>query len=58
MVAALRRMGHDPAQTFNERLIAHMAAMAAPEPERVIKPVVTASGFSRPPMPPPAAGGA
>ncbi len=50
MVAALRRMGHDPAQTFNERLIAHMASMAAPEPERIIKPVATSSSFSRPPM--------
>lgn len=51
MVAALRRMGHDPAQTFNERLIAHMASMAAPEPERIIKPVIANSGFSRPPIP-------
>ena len=43
MVQALRRMGHDPAQTFNERLIAHMAAQMAPEPERVIKPVAATS---------------
>jgi HPr kinase/phosphorylase len=38
MVQALRRMGHDPAQTFNDRLIAHMAAQLPPEPDRVIKP--------------------
>ncbi len=49
MVQALRRMGHDPAQTFNDRLIAHMAAQMTPEPERVIKPVV--AGATRPPMP-------
>lgn len=46
MVQALRRVGHDPAQTFNERLIAHMAAQMAPdaEPERVIKPVIASGG--------------
>ena len=43
MVQALRRMGHDPAQTFNDRLIAHMAAQTAPETERVIKPLVPGS---------------
>jgi HPr kinase/phosphorylase len=56
MVQALRRMGHDPAQTFNERLIAHMAAKMAPEPERVIKPLVTGTlspfGQLRPPTSP------
>ncbi len=51
MVQALRRVGHDPAQTFNDRLIAHMAAQMPPEPERVIKPFATASG-TRPPIPP------
>lgn len=50
MVQALRRMGHDPAHTFNERLIAHMAAQLPPEPERVIKPF--SAGVSRPPIPP------
>ena len=49
MVQALRRMGHDPAQTFNDRLIAHMAAQMAPEPERVIKPII--AGSTRPPLP-------
>jgi HPr kinase/phosphorylase len=53
MVQALRRMGHDPAQTFNERLIAHMAAQLPPEPERVIKPVAVGGGTgTRPPIPP------
>lgn len=53
MVQALRRMGHDPAQTFNERLIAHMAAQLPPEPERVIKPVVGVPGNgARAPIPP------
>jgi HPr kinase/phosphorylase len=52
MVQALRRVGHDPAQTFNDRLIAHMAAQMSPEPERVIKPFPSASG-TRTPMPPP-----
>ncbi len=50
MVQALRRMGHDPAQTFNDRLIAHMAAQMAPEPERIIKPLAT--GQTRPPVAP------
>lgn len=50
MVQALRRMGHDPAQTFNARLIEHMAAQLAPEPERIIKPVI--STLSRPPLSP------
>ncbi len=57
MVQALRRMGHDPAHTFNERLIAHMAARPIAEPERIIKPATgTHSPFasgssSRPPLP-------
>jgi len=46
MVQALRRMGHDPAQTFNDRLIAHMAAQTAPETERVIKPLVPGSAVT------------
>jgi hypothetical protein len=50
MVQALRRMGHDPAHTFNERLIAHMAAQLPPEPERIIKP---AAGTTRAPIPAP-----
>jgi HPr kinase/phosphorylase len=54
MVQALRRVGHDPAQTFNDRLIAHMAAQMPPEPTQVIKPFAAASG-TRPPIPPPAA---
>ena len=28
---ALKQMGHDPAKTFNDRLIAHMAEMKAPK---------------------------
>jgi HPr kinase/phosphorylase len=48
MVQALRRMGHDPAHTFNERLIAHMAAQTPREPERIIRPV-TRTPFSPPP---------
>ncbi|MCX6936366.1 MAG: HPr(Ser) kinase/phosphatase [Verrucomicrobia bacterium] len=57
MVQALRRMGHDPAHTFNERLIAHMAARPASEPERIIKPATgtnspfASSSSSRPPLP-------
>lgn len=59
MVQALRRMGHDPAHTFNERLIAHMAARPAAEPERIIKPSSTgthspfasSTPSSRPPLP-------
>jgi HPr kinase/phosphorylase len=37
LTEALKRMGHDPAKEFNERLIAFMAKEAAPAP---IKPVV------------------
>jgi HPr kinase/phosphorylase len=55
MVQALRRMGHDPAQTFNERLIAHMAAQPPPEPARIIKPLAAVSSGTRPPIPPSAA---
>ncbi|TAG33720.1 MAG: HPr(Ser) kinase/phosphatase [Verrucomicrobia bacterium] len=53
-VQALRRMGHDPAQTFNARLIQHIADQAAPEPEVVIKPVIkpVISSLSRSPLPP------
>ena len=58
MVQALRRMGHDPAHTFNERLIAHMAARPAAEPERIIKPssgtnspFASSTPSSRPPLP-------
>ena len=54
MVQALRRVGHDPAQTFNDRLIAHMAAQMPPEPEHVIKPGVPGAVLSdtRPAIPP------
>jgi HPr kinase/phosphorylase len=52
MVQALRRMGHDPAHTFNERLIAHMASQIPPEPERIIRPVPAPPGATRPPFPP------
>jgi len=41
MVQALKRMGHDPAKDFNERLIAHMAenpAGAARKPLKVVAP--------------------
>ena len=31
LVQALKIMGHDPARTFNERLIAHMADQKAPK---------------------------
>ena len=31
LVQALKNMGHDPAKTFNERLIAHMAEQKAPK---------------------------
>jgi hypothetical protein len=54
-------MGHDPAHTFNERLIAHMAAQAPREPERVIRPVTRPpipSGTRTPFTPPPAPEGA
>jgi HPr kinase/phosphorylase len=47
MVQALKRMGHDPAKTFNDRLIAYMAAPKPEEPARIIKP---ASG-TRSPVP-------
>jgi HPr kinase/phosphorylase len=40
LVQALKRMGHDPAQTFNDRLIAHMSKQAA-ESARTIKPATT-----------------
>lgn len=54
MVQALRRVGHDPAHTFNDRLIAHMAAQMPPEPEQVIKPAALGAVLSgtRPPLPP------
>ena len=32
LVQALKNMGHDPAKTFNDRLIAHMAEQQAPKP--------------------------
>ncbi len=32
MVQALKNMGHDPAKTFNDRLIAHMAEQKVPKP--------------------------
>ena len=31
LVQALKNMGHDPAKTFNDRLIAHMAEQSAPK---------------------------
>ena len=31
MVQALKNMGHDPAKTFNDRLIAHMAEQKVPK---------------------------
>jgi HPr kinase/phosphorylase len=44
-VQALKRMGHDPAKDFNERLIAHMAE----QPETGLKKSLrlTASPFPR-----------
>jgi HPr kinase/phosphorylase len=50
MVQALKRMGHDPAKTFNDRLIAYMAAQTPEEPVRTIKP----SSGTRSPITPPA----
>jgi HPr kinase/phosphorylase len=32
LVQALKQMGHDPAKTFNDRLIAHMAEQKTPKP--------------------------
>lgn len=54
MVQALKRMGHDPAKTFNDRLIAYMAAPKPEEPTRSSKP---SAGTRAPQIPPaPAAG--
>jgi HPr kinase/phosphorylase len=40
MVQALKRMGHDPAKDFNDRLIAHMAESPAGAPQKPLKIVV------------------
>ncbi len=40
MVQALKRMGHDPAKDFNERLIAHMAEAPEGAPKKSIKLVI------------------
>jgi HPr kinase/phosphorylase len=45
MVQALKRMGHDPAKDFNERLIAHMAEQ--PETGKTKSLRLTASTFPR-----------
>ncbi len=37
MVQALKRMGHDPAKEFNDRLIAKMAAVAEAGPKKPLK---------------------
>jgi len=39
LTQALKKMGHDPAKTFNEQLIAHMAKQTAEPPATKIKPV-------------------
>jgi HPr kinase/phosphorylase len=44
MVQALKRMGHDPAKDFNDRLIAHMAERPAGI-KKLFK--VTGSSFPR-----------
>ncbi|MFA5056781.1 MAG: HPr(Ser) kinase/phosphatase [Opitutaceae bacterium] len=41
MVQALKRMGHDPAKDFNERLIAHMAESPDGESKKPLKLVVS-----------------
>ncbi len=48
MVQALKNMGHDPAKTFNERLIAHMAEQQTPAPSSH-KVSTTFSPFFTPP---------
>jgi len=45
MVQALKRMGHDPAKDFNERLIAHMAETPAGGAKKTLK--VVAPHFPR-----------
>jgi HPr kinase/phosphorylase len=37
MVQALKRMGHDPAKDFNNRLIAQMAEQPGAEPKKPLK---------------------
>jgi HPr kinase/phosphorylase len=46
LVQALKAMGHDPARTFNDRLIAHMAEQKAP------RPTTHRVSTSTPPIPP------
>jgi HPr kinase/phosphorylase len=48
LVQALKNMGHDPAKTFNDRLIAHMTEQKAPKPT-VHKVSATVSPFVAPP---------
>jgi len=45
MVQALKRMGHDPAKDFNERLIAHMAEQPETENKKPLR--LSASTFPR-----------
>jgi HPr kinase/phosphorylase len=45
MVQALKRMGHDPAKDFNERLIAHMAEQPETENKKPLR--LSASAFPR-----------
>jgi HPr kinase/phosphorylase len=45
LVQALKKIGHDPAKTFNDRLIKYMAQQAEEKP-RIIKPTER----SRPPF--------
>lgn len=39
LTQALKKMGHDPARDFNDRLIAHMKAQAGQPPPTKLKPV-------------------
>jgi len=48
MVQALKNMGHDPAKTFNERLIAHMAEQQAAPKSTAHKVSNTFSPFFTP----------
>jgi HPr kinase/phosphorylase len=43
LTLALKQMGHDPAKTFNDRLISFMSAQANQLPATKIKPVERAA---------------
>jgi HPr kinase/phosphorylase len=49
MVQALKKIGHDPAKEFNNRLIAYMEQQAA-DRERIIKPFRPATSTTTPPF--------